>query len=242
MLAPLGFIAAQTGWMQLNPAAPGAAALAALESDNSIAVSYDDPWLVFAPHDRLPTTGLILYPGANCDVRGYSPLLRALAEAGYLGVGIQMPLRLPLLRPDAAAEVPPAFPQVRRWIAMGHSMGGSIISGYAQDFPERLAGLILLDAYPLESSSLAESRLPVWHIHRARLDGSPPDKHTAMRHTFPAQAIWVPIPGGSHMQFGSFVGGTYVEDWQPQISEADQIREVAAAVLSAAVAIAPPTK
>lgn len=241
VLIPFGFIAGQTAWMQLNPAAPGAAALAALESSNAVEVSYTDPWLRFAPRGGLPTTGLILYPGANCDVRGYAPLLRALAEAGYLGIGIQMPLRLALLRPEAAADVPPVFPQVRNWIAVGHSMGGGVISRYAQDFPERLAGVILLDAYPLEGSTLANSPLPVWHIHRARLDGLPPDKHRARRHRFPAHAIWVPIPGGSHMQFGSFVGGIYKEDWEAQISEADQLRQIQAAVLRAVRAIAPPS-
>lgn len=240
LLLPLGFFAVQIGWMQLNPAMPGAAASAALESGDGVEVSYDHPWLVFAPRGELLTTGVILYPGANCDVRGYAPLLRALAEAGYLSVGIQMPLRLALFRPDAAAEVPSAFPQIRRWIALGHSMGGGTISAYAQDYPERLAGAILLDAYPLEGGSLANSPLPVWHIHRARLDGSPPDKHVAHRDRFPADAIWVPIRGGSHMQFGSFAGGTYKEDWEAQIGEAEQLREVEAAVLRAAFAIAPP--
>lgn len=240
LLAPLAFFAVQTSWMQLNPAEPGAAAAAALESHHGVEVAYDDPWLVFAPRGEVPTAGLILYPGANCDVRGYAPLLRALAEAGYLSVGIQMPLRLSLLRPAAAAEVPAAFPGVARWIAAGHSMGGSTISGYAQDHPERLAGVILLDAYPLEGGTLANSPLPVWHIHRARPDGSPPEKYTAHRHTFPSHAVWIPIPGGSHMQFGSFVGGTYKEDWEAQISEADQLRQVAAALVRAALAIAPP--
>lgn len=240
VLVPLGFIGGQIGWMQLNPATPGAAAEAALASSGDVEVSYEDPWLIFAPRGRPPATGLILYPGANSDVRGYAPLLRALAEAGYLGVGIQMPLRLALLRPEAAAEVPPAFPKVTRWIAIGHSMGGATISGYARDYPERLAGVILLDAYPLEGTTLADSPLPVWHIHRARPDGSPPDKHAAHRHTFPPHAISVPIPGGNHMQFGSFVGGTYREDWEAQISEAAQLRQVEDAVLRAARAIAPP--
>lgn len=241
-LVPLGFSAAQIGWLQLNPAEPGVAASAALEPGDGIDITYDDSWLIFAPAGARPTTGLIFYPGANCDVRGYAPLLRAMAEAGYLAVGIQMPLRLSILDPEAAAELPAAFPQVKRWIAAGHSMGGGSISGYAHDHPERVAGLILLDAYPLERSTLADSPLPVWHIHRARLDGSPPDKLAAMRHTFPAGSVWLPIPGGSHMQFGSFIGGTYEESWQAQIGEADQLRQVEAAVLRAALAIAPPTE
>jgi len=240
VLVPVGFTVVRVGWMQINPAEPGPAALEALQPGRGVDVSRREGWLVFTPPGGPPATGLILYPGANCDIRGYAPLLRALAEAGYLAVGIQMPLRLSILDPEAAAEVPPAFPEVARWILAGHSMGGAVGGGYAHDHPERLAGAILLDAYPLESDTLADSPIPVWHIHRARADGSPPAKFAAMRHVFPDEGPWVPIRGGNHMQFGSFVGGTYDEEWDAQITEAEQLRRVKAAVLRAALAIAPP--
>lgn len=237
VLAPIVFTAATIGRMQLNPALPGPAAEAALVSGDAVRVSTDDDWLVFEP--QAPAgIGVVFYPGANCDVRGYAPVLRALAEAGYTVVGVQMPLRLSLLAADAADEVPPAFPEIERWILMGHSMGGAVGGGYVHDHPEAVAGAILLDAYPLESDSLADAGVPVWHVHRARPDGTPSAKFVKMRHVYPADSTWVPIPGGNHMQFGSFVGGTYDEEWPAEIDEAAQLELVKAAVLDAARAIA----
>ena len=39
---------------------------------------------------------------------------------------------------------------------------------------------------------------------------------------YPPDSVWVPVPGGNHMQFGSFDGGAYVEEWEPSISREAQ--------------------
>jgi hypothetical protein len=68
---------------------------------------------------------------------------------------------------------------------------------------------------------------PVWHIHRARPDGSPPPAFVAERGEFPPGSVWVPIRGGIHMQFGSFAEGGYREDWAAGITRAAQQAQVA---------------
>ena len=78
------------GWLWYstakNLASPTAEALAALTTDDSVTVE-DGVWLIMRPGASTPTAGLILYPGANCDIRGYAPLLREIAAAGYLAPG-----------------------------------------------------------------------------------------------------------------------------------------------------------
>jgi pimeloyl-ACP methyl ester carboxylesterase len=222
------------GWLvystdkNLAVATPEAVAL--LASDASVSVKTGD-WLVMQPAASEPTAGLILYIGANCDIRGYAPVLRDVAAHGYLVVVPSMPFDFAIFSPNKADEVMAAYPDIEQWVLAGHSMGGAMAGRYAYLYPEKLAGLFLWDAYPPGSNSLAESTLPVWHIHRAMPDGTPSMVFQDTRDWFPANSTWIPIPGGQHMYFGSFDGGAYEEEWPAGIERAEQQSMVTAAVL-----------
>lgn len=217
--------------LEKNRARPTAIAMAAVASDSGVAVEEKDDWLIMRPKNQTPTTGLIVYPGAYCDIEGYAPILREVARGGYLVVGVSMPFNFSIFAPFSADDVREAFPEIERWVIAGHSMGGAMAGMYAADNQDKLGGIIFWDAYPPESSSLADADLPVMHIHRATLEGAAPQKFEDMRHLFPADSVWFPVPGGIHMYFGSFDGGAYEELWTPKISEAAQIEIVTAATL-----------
>ncbi len=225
------------GWLsyssEKNRARPTEVAMAALEPDAAVAVEEQGDWLIMRPQNQTPTTGMIVYPGAYCDIRGYAPILKEVARAGYLVVGVSMPFYFSIFAPFSADDVREAFPDIERWVIAGHSMGGAMAGVYAADNQDNLAGLIFWDAYPPESSSLADSTLPITHVHRATLQGAPPQKFEDMRHLFPADSVWIPVPGGIHMYFGSFDGGAYEELWEPKISEQAQIDMITAATLQA---------
>ncbi len=207
--------------IKANGATPAPDALAALLSDERVTVE-DDQFLVFRPTDATPTTGVIFYPGAACDPRGYAPVLRRIAERGYLVVGALMPLDMAIFAPGRADDIRAAFPEVKRWVIAGHSMGGAMAAHYANQHPDDLAGLIIWDSRPAASDTLVDLKYPVWHIHRATAEGRPPEKLEKYRNLFPATSTWVPIPGGIHMYFGSFLGGGYKEQWTPTISREEQ--------------------
>ncbi len=206
---------------QSSAARPAPEAMAAMQSDGRVVVD-DGKYVVFRPAGAEPTTGLILYPGASCDVRGYAPVLRRIAERGYLVVGVPMPLNMAIFAPNRADDVRAAFPAVQRWVVAGHSMGGAMAAHYAHNHPDDLAGLILWDSYPAEGDTLVNSPFPVWHIHRATANGRAPEKFERMRNLFPVTSTWVPVPGGIHMQFGSFTGGGYQEEWTATITAREQ--------------------
>jgi len=206
---------------QSSVALPAPEAIAAMQSDGRVLVD-DGKYVVFRPAGAEPTAGLILYPGASCDVRGYAPVLRRIADRGYLVIGVPMPLNMAIFAPNRADDVRAAFPAVRRWVVAGHSMGGAMAAHYAHKHPDDLAGLILWDSYPAASDTLVELPYPVWHIHRATADGRAPGKFENMRHLFPVTSTWVPVPGGIHMQFGSFTGGSYQEEWIATITAREQ--------------------
>jgi pimeloyl-ACP methyl ester carboxylesterase len=226
-------------WGEISLATPTDAALAAMQSDDRVIVE-DGKFITFRPAAVQPTLGVIFYPGANCDSRGYAPVFRRVASRGYLIVDVPMPRNFAIFAPSRADDVRAAFPEIKRWVIAGHSMGGAMASYYAFHHQDDLAGLIIWDSYPPGQNSLADSSLPVWHIHRATLEGAPPEKFAQMRHLFPLSSTWVPIPGGIHMYFGSFDGGGYKEQWTPQISREAQQDIVVTAMLNALQAMDSP--
>ena len=223
-----------TGWLfyssEKNKARPTEFALQALVSDEAVQVETGD-WVVMRPTNGNPTKGVIVYPGANCDIRGYAPLLRPIADAGYLVVGISMPFNFAIFAPNSATDVREAYPSIEEWVIVGHSMGGAMAGRYAYHHQDELAGLLFWDAYPPKPNDLSESSLPILHIFRGTLDGDPPPKFQEMRYLFPSSSRWVPIPGGIHMYFGSFNGGGYVEEWEPYITRDQQLQMIVAATL-----------
>jgi hypothetical protein len=232
VLAALGWVALWA-WGNSRHADPGPAALAALSSDSTVTVVEDGQFLVFRPTMQEPRLGVVFYPGASSDLRGYAPVLRRLAAAGYFVVGVSMPLEFAFLAPDRAADAQAAYRQVSRWAIIGHSLGGAMAASFVHRHPEDVQGLIIWDSYPPPNESLAEFPRPVWHIHRATPDGAPPAAFAANRHLFPSASRWVPIPGGIHMYFGDFVGGGYVEDWEPSITRGEHQDRAVTATLEA---------
>jgi acetyl esterase/lipase len=227
-------------WAESSLAQPAPAAIAAMQSDGRVAVD-DGEYVVFRPATGPspgPITGLILYPGAACDVRGYAPVLRRIADRGYVVVGVPMPLNMAILAPNRADDVRAAFPEVQRWVIAGHSMGGAMAAHYAHKHPDELAGVILWDSYPAASDTLVDLPVPVWHIHRATAAGRAPEKFERMHNLFPATSTWVPVPGGIHMQFGSFSGGGYQEEWTATISAQEQQDIAVTGTLNALLAMA----
>jgi hypothetical protein len=210
--------------------------IAAATSDDDVLVE-DARYLSFRPRHVEERLGVIVYPGAYLDIRGYAPTLKRIAKAGYRVIVVPMPFDLAILAIDRAADVQAAYPEVQAWAILGHSVGGTAAAAFASGHRESVEGVIIWDSYPPSYASLSDYQKPVWHIHRARLDGAPPDSFARQRHLFPRDSRWVPIPGGIHMNFGSFVGGGYQEDWAPGISQAEQHNLVVAATLHALDAI-----
>ncbi len=214
------------GWSRYLHADPAPEALAALVSDAVVRVEQGDD-IAFRPAAATPRMGVILYPGAGCDIRGYAPVLRRLAAAGYLTIAVAMPLELAIFGTERATAVMAAHPEVDRWVLVGHSIGGAMAGRYVERHPDAVAGLVLWDTYP--AANLSRYPRPVWLVHRAQLDGTPARYLPPQRARFPAASPWIAIRGGVHMYFGSFEQGGYKEDWPPRITrDAQQDQEVVA--------------
>jgi len=164
------------------------------------------------------SVGLIFYPGGKVQETAYLPLLDQLRQNGLTCVLVKMPLRLAVFNIDAANDVYAEFPAISRWYLAGHSLGGAMASSYVENNADRLAGLILLGAYPVNDAALPT--LAVYGSEDVKLD----------RTKLEAVADKLEISGGNHAYFGNY--GEQEGDGTASISREDQQAQAVAAILS----------
>jgi hypothetical protein len=186
-------------------------------------------WIVFQPADARVDTGLILYTGGRVDPRTYAPVVRAIAEQGYLVAIVPMPLNPAVFGSDHAQDVIAAYPQIQHWAVGGHSLGSAMAARFAYQHPGLIQGLALWAAYPASSDDLSGQSLEAVSIIGSQ-DGMGTAKGVdATRGSLPQDARFVVIDGGNHAQFGSY--GDQPGDNPATISRADQQAQVVAATL-----------
>ena len=196
----------------------GAAAEAALVPDEAAAVTvWEDGSVVFDPGaaERV----LIFYPGGRVEHTAYAPLLRSLAEEGWLCVLVKMPLDLAVLDADAAAGVAERFPQVEDWYVGGHSLGGAMAASYAAEHAAELEGLLLLAAY--STADLSDSGLAVWSVYGSEDTVLNGEKYARCRSNLPEDTREVVLEGGSHALFGDY--GPQKGDGEAAITAMEQV-------------------
>lgn len=211
----------------------------ALRSDYRVRVEVGRR-IAFLPEPRAPgsatmrppgaPTGLVLYPGGFVQPEAYAPVARLIAEAGHPVVIIGVPLRLAFLDVEAAADVPPIYPEVPRWAVGGHSLGGVAAAWYAQARADRVAGLVLWASYTDDAHTLAGSGLPVLSVSGTRDGNVTPSRISTSRLTLPPTTRFVAIDGGNHAQFGAYQ--FQLNDLTAEISRTNQHRRVAEATVT----------
>lgn len=100
------------------------------------------------------TRGLIFYPGGKVDEKAYIPLLKSLSDEGITCVLVKMPFRLAVFGINRADAVFDIVPEVEEWYMGGHSLGGAMASSYVGKNKEKIKGLILLGAYPVNAEDV----------------------------------------------------------------------------------------
>lgn len=210
-------------WTLAQGYPPGEAALRALDGDDDVRVAFDsDVWRFDGPGDG---AALIFYPGGLVDARAYAPLLRAIAEGGVDCFMPEMPMKLALLKRNAAAAVM-AQCDCDRWFVGGHSLGGVAASMFAAAHPEGTEGLVLLAAYP--DSALPEG-LRLLSIRGTNDGVLNREKYERARAYWPADAMEVAIEGGNHANFGDY--GAQRGDREAEITPGEQRTRAVSAIL-----------
>jgi len=208
-----------------SDAAPASdVALRVIESDASVNVSPENNWVIFYPaENQSPETGLIFYPGGKVDYRAYSPVLKMIADEGYLVVLVPVPLNLAFFDINVADLVKAEYPEIQNWAVGGHSLGGVAASSYASNHSD-ITGLVLWASYPADDSLLVKDT-KIISIYGTQ-DGQK-EKLDESHDLLPAGTTFVVIEGGNHAQFGSY--GPQAGDNEATISPEEQWTQIAAA-------------
>lgn len=196
----------------------GKLALSALGSDEEISVTVHDNGTVSFMPDT-PHRGLIFYPGGKVEHTAYAPLLRSLAEEGWLCILVEMPLRLAVLDKNAASGIPERYPEIDSWYIGGHSLGGAMAASYAAEHTETFGGLILLGSYSTED--LRHSGLHIYSLYGSEDGVLNMENYEEYRIHLPEDTQELIINGGCHAYFGDY--GPQDGDGEPVISAMDQI-------------------
>ena len=175
--------------------------------------------IIFYPKkDKDLNTALIFYPGGKVEDTAYAPLLSQLAREGLTCVVVKMPFNLAVFSINAADQVYALLPEIKHWYIGGHSLGGVMASSYVWKNSTKLSGLVLLGAYPINSSSLPT--LVVYGSEDKNLDKS---KLAGVKNV-------VEIMGGNHANVGNY--GVQFGDGKATITREDQQAQTVTAIMN----------
>ena len=208
--------------------ADGEASAAIVSSEDVEVRTLSTGDLAFVPHS--PTVGLVFYPGAKVQPEAYAPLLRSCAERGVLCVLVRPPLNFALFDSAAAQGALAQFPDMQKWILVGHSLGGVAAAQYVAKNPEDVDALVFLSSYPASDlSSFAGAALSIVGSEDKVLNRVAYEEGRAW---LPSTAQALVIVGGNHAYFGNY--GAQKGDGAASILREDQQRETVDAIVSLA--------
>lgn len=209
---------------------PYEAETTAIERMNQSIIENNENWIVFDPEGYVPSTGLVLYPGARVDYRAYAPHAEAIAEAGFKVIILPMPLNFAFLGINKAEEVIAAFPEIRTWAVGGHSLGGAMAAEFIKTHPASVKGLVLWAAYPGENNDLSTTNLQVLSVYASNDEIANLEEIESSKLRLPDETVYLRIDGGNHAGFGWY--GSQKGDGALEISKVNQQNQIVAATVT----------
>ena len=129
-----------------------------------------------------------------------------------------MPFNLAVFNINAADKIYDKLPQISNWYICGHSLGGAMASSYVGNNSDKVNGLILLGAYPVNDSGLPT--LAIYGSGDIKLDLTKlEDVQNKLE-----------IVGGNHAYFGNY--GEQKGDGKAVITREEQQEQTVDAIIS----------
>lgn len=193
-------------------------ALKSLENTATVTVTEEGEWYKFEPAGTSGTDriGLIFYPGGKVAPESYSPMLKQLAEQGYVCYLVKMPFNLAVFDPNRGTKIIAENPEIKHWTIGGHSLGGAMAAQFVKKNPDAAEGIFFLAAYPVKSTDLSQSAISSLSLYGEK-DGlvllEEIEKHRLL---LPKNQTIQIIEGGNHGQFGWY--GIQKDDKEAAVS------------------------
>ncbi len=183
-------------------------------------VNETDDYFMVNGEDAVAT--IVYYPGGLVSAESYLLQASYLASENIRVIIPKMPFNLAILDRYAFNEI--YNEDDHPWFLAGHSLGGASMAYVARDYPNRIAGLIFLAAYPPSSVDLKESGLNILSITASNDEVMNQSSFESTKALLPEATTFKEIVGGNHAQFGYY--GSQRGDGEALISVYDQHQEV----------------
>lgn len=226
-LALAAFWLSVTAWLFLNMQARGVEP-SVFESTSEVRVSTSPATLAFTPVNETAPVALLFYPGALADPKAYAPMARAVAEAGFEVVIVELPFRLaPSERHrEELAERTRALirkdEKQRAWIVGGHSRGAALAAKFVRDHESEsfVSGLLLVGTSHPREDDLSGLDIDVTKVYGSEDGLASEGEVKEFASNLPEATHWIRIEGGNHAQFGWY--GWQLGDGRARIPRAEQ--------------------
>ncbi|WP_284302227.1 alpha/beta hydrolase [Mobilicoccus caccae] len=182
-------------------------ALAAMSGTDTVSVTHDTTSITLTPRKNTGV-GVVFQPGARVDARAYVPILTRLAERGHTVVIAEQPLGVSLLAQGAAVWAMDAHPEVSRWVAAGHSLGGVAAARTAASSDPRVVGLLFWASYA--DVRTPTDVVPVLSVYGTNDGLIAPAEAVPAPEQRPANTRYVAAEGATHTSFSDY--GTQSDD------------------------------
>ncbi|MGM0523292.1 MAG: alpha/beta fold hydrolase [Bacillota bacterium] len=206
-------------FLRLNTYQPLPEATALLDEAH---VEETDDWLKLSTD--LTEARLVFYPGGLVEPVSYLPLFEPLTNEGYEIYIMKMPLNLAILNTDAIEKLERHTSDDVPTYLSGHSLGGASAALYLAEEPDAVDGLVLLAAYPAESSDLSEVDFPVISVTASKDGILDWETYEDSKVLLPDNTTYITIEGGNHANFGSY--GTQAGDGKSDVTRMSQHAEI----------------
>ncbi|WP_051604809.1 alpha/beta fold hydrolase [Lachnobacterium bovis] len=192
----------------------------ALISNEKVTVEEKQDYYIFKPNKKNVKEAIIFYPGAKVEETAYSQLASKFAESGYEFFIVKMPMRLAILKQNAADDIisDKKNNNIKNWTLMGHSMGGAMAANYTAGNQKKVDRLVLLAAYG--TKDLSKSKVKVLSICGDKDKVINRSSLKKNKSNLPKDTVSCTLNGANHAQYGNY--GKQKSDGKATISANEQ--------------------
>ncbi len=167
--------------------------------------------------------GFLLFSGAESDDRSYAYLAKLLHDAGHTVVIPKQRFQMSAFGTGHGREIIDTHPEIKKWILIGHSLGGMPVTHVAETHAEHLTGIVFLATYA--SADLTGLPFPALRISADHDGVMNNERMDAYAGNLPAGSKSVMLTGANHRGFGGYQSrskrdGHATMTWQEQNEEA----------------------
>ncbi len=146
--------------------------------------------------------GFIIFSGAKTDEKAYAYIAKLLHEKGYTVVIPKQLFHMSLFGTKHGLEIMASNPDVRKWILIGHSLGGMPVARIAATKPKRLFGVAFLATYAsVDLSALNIGAIRITADHDGIMNNDFMQRYDG---NLPRNASNIMLEGANHQGFAAY--------------------------------------